>query len=130
MILKCTLNEIIAAPYYSILGDEVTSHILEHLALLTRFVDKSRNIWGVILTFLELEKIIGNRIGQTILTFLEKNNIPVENMHGQGYDSASNMSSSRVQYRKKGMQHAYGKQASRMPNAHMNIHLNIHLVNA
>ena len=38
----------------------------------------------------------GERIAESILDFLKESNIPVENMCGQGYDGASNMSSGRV----------------------------------
>ena len=42
----------------------------------------------------QLERITGEQIATSILMFLRENNIPVENMRGQGYDGASNMSSS------------------------------------
>ena len=88
IVLKGILNEIITAPYYSVSADEVTSHNVEHLALCVRFVVGNKNIIEEFLTFLELERINGSKIGQNILEFLKENNIPIENMRGQGYDGA------------------------------------------
>ena len=51
MILKGVLDELKAAPYYSILADEVTSHNVEHLAICTRFVDKKKDIREEFLSF-------------------------------------------------------------------------------
>lgn len=50
------------------------------------------------MSFLELERITGEKIAEAILEFLKENNIPVVNICGQGYDAcgASNMSSGGV----------------------------------
>ena len=87
------MEEVIAACYYAILADEVTSHNTEHLAICARFVDNNKNVREEFLTFVQLERITGEQIATSIL---RENNIPVENMRGQGYDGVSNMSSSRV----------------------------------
>ena len=78
------------------MADEVTSHNVDHLAICARFVDKNKDIREGFLSFLELERITGEKIAHDILEFLKENNIPVANMCGQGYDGASNMSSAGV----------------------------------
>lgn len=95
MILQGILDDLNAAPYYTILADEVTFHNAEHLAICARFVDRKKDI-REFLSFLKLERITGEKIAESILEFLKENNIPVVNMHGQGYDGASNMSSEGV----------------------------------
>ena len=90
------MEELNGTCYHSILADEVTSHNAEHLAICGRFVDKNKNVREEFLTFLQLERVTGEKIAESILDFLKESNIPVENMHGQGYDGASNMSSDRV----------------------------------
>lgn len=39
MLLQGILDELNAAPFYTILADEVTSHNVEHLAICARFID-------------------------------------------------------------------------------------------
>ena len=95
-ILRGILDDLNAAPYYSILADEVTSHNVEHLAICARFVDNNKDIREEFLSFLELERITGEKIAEGILGFLKENHIPVVNMCGHGYDGASNMSSAGV----------------------------------
>ena len=91
-ILKGILDDLSAATYYSNLADEVTLHNEEHLAICARFVDEKKE--EEFLTFIKLERITGEKIAENILAFLKENNIPVMNMRSQGYDGASNMSSS------------------------------------
>lgn len=120
MILQGILHDLNAAPYYSILADEVTSHNAEHLAICARFVDGNMDVREEFLFFLELERITGERIAQAILEFLKENNIPTANMRGQGYDGASNMSSAKV-----------GVQAHIMREAPLStyVHCNSHSLN-
>ena len=117
MILKGVLDELKAAPYYSILADEVTSHNVEHLAICARFVDKKKDIREEFLSFVELERINGEKIAEAILKFLKENDIPTVNMRGQGYDGASNMSSGAV-----GVQARIKKQAPLATYVHCNRH--------
>lgn len=93
IILKGILDDLNAATYYSILADEVTSHNEEHLAICAQFVNEKKGVREEFLTFIKLERITGEKIAENILAFL-KENVPVTNMCGQGYDGASNMSSS------------------------------------
>ena len=101
IILKHIVEEVKAAKFYSVLADEVTSHNVEHLALCARFVDSQKDIREEFLTFLPLQRITGEQIADEIITFLTENDIPVTDIRGQGYDGASNMSSSRVGVQKR-----------------------------
>ena len=69
------------------------------------------------MSFLELERITGEKIAEAILEFLKENNIPVVNMRGQGYDGASNMSSGGV-----GAQACIMKEAPLATYVHCNGH--------
>ena len=71
IVLKGILNEIITARYYSVLTDEVTSHNVDHFALCVKFFDGNKNIREEFLKFLELERITGSKIGQSILELVE-----------------------------------------------------------
>ena len=94
IILQDLVNEIKTAKFYSILADEVTSHNVEHLAVCARFVDRNREVREEFLSFIRIQRITGKQIAETLITFLQDNNIPLADMRGQGYDGASNMSSS------------------------------------
>ena len=96
IILRQIVHEVKRVKYFAILVDEVTAHNVEHLALRVRFVDDKGNIREEFLAFIALERITGRQIAASILQFLQENGIDAKNMHGQGYDGASNMSSNRV----------------------------------
>ena len=67
---------------------------MEHLAVCARFVDRNREVREKFLSFIRIQRITGKQIAETLITFLQDNNIPLADMRGQGYDGASNMSSS------------------------------------
>ena len=117
LILQGILNDLNAAPYYTILADEVTSHNVEHLAICARFVDGKKDVREEFLSFLKLEKITGEKIAEAILEFVKENNIPAVNMRSQGYDGASNMSSGGV-----GVQARIRKEAPLATYVHCNGH--------
>ena len=48
------------------------------------------------LSFIQLDRITGKQIAEAIIAFLNENDIAIADMRGQGYDGASNMSSSRA----------------------------------
>ena len=64
MILQGILDEVNVAPYYSILADEVASHNIEHLAICARYVDEKKDNREEFLSFLELERITGEKIAE------------------------------------------------------------------
>ena len=96
IILKRVLEEVKTARFFAVLADEVTSHNTEHIALCVRFVDSCKNIREDFLAFLPLQRITGEMIADAIISFLTENEIAVTCIRGQGYDGASNMSSSRI----------------------------------
>ena len=95
IILRDLLEEIRLAKFFTVLADEVTASNLEHLAICVRFVDVHSDIREEFLTFQQLERITGKHIAEAIIEYLQENGLQVENIRGQGYDGASNMSSSR-----------------------------------
>ena len=96
IILKDTVEEIKQARVYAVLSDEVVSNNFEHLAMCIRFVDAARVIREEFMTFQRMTRITGKHIAEAIFNFLQDNGFNVENIRGQGYDGASNMSSSRA----------------------------------
>ncbi|KAL5491305.1 hypothetical protein EMCRGX_G016568 [Ephydatia muelleri] len=96
IVLRTIVDELKAARWYAILADEVTSHNTEHLAICARFVDQNNDIREEFLAFIGIDRITGAEIADAIVKFLQDNDVPIENMRGQGYDGASNMSSDRV----------------------------------
>lgn len=95
-IQKKTVEEILEANYYSILGDEATSHNEEKLSIVIRFVDANKDIREEFLEFKDLERTTGAAVSETLLSTLRSLNIPIEDCRGQGYDGAASMSSQRV----------------------------------
>ena len=101
MILRDIIDEVKQADFYAILADEITSHNQEYLALCVRFVAKNKAVREEFLGFLKLNRITGQEIAGTIIKFLQEQGIPLNQMRGQGYDGAANMSSERVGVQKR-----------------------------
>ena len=95
-MLHTIVDELKAARWYAILADEVTSHNTEHLAICVRLVDQNNDIREEFLAFIDIDRITGAEIADAIVKFIQDNDVPIENMRGQGHDGASNMSSDRV----------------------------------
>ena len=96
MILKNLLEEIEAANLYSIITNEITSHNKEQLALCARFIDKNNDVREDFIAFIHLPRITGEVIAETIVSTLQGVGLKIENVRGQGYDGAANMSSDNV----------------------------------
>lgn len=96
IIQRKIIEEVREAQYFSILADEVTSHNQEQLALCVRFVDAQGQIREEFIEFLKLKNITGLNIAATIKQELSDLCLPIQNIVGQGYDGASNMSSAKV----------------------------------
>ena len=96
-IQESIVNQILSdAPYFSILADEVTDvSNREQLSFVIRFVDSDGYIHEEFLRFNNLQRITGEEIASSILDILPQWNLDIKNCRGQGYDGASNMSSSR-----------------------------------
>ena len=95
-IQKKIVEEILEAKYYSILGDEATSHNEEKLSIVIRFVDANKDIREEFLEFKDLERTTGAAVSETLLSTLRSLNIPIEDCRGQGYDGAASMSSQNI----------------------------------
>ena len=92
IILKNLLEEIKAAKLYSIMADEVTSYNKEQLAFCTRFLDKNKDVREDFIAFIHLPRITGEVIAGTIVSTLQGLGLEIENVSGQGYDGAADMS--------------------------------------
>ena len=89
------IEEIQAAKFFTILADKVTEcSNLEQVSTVIRFVDSDKNIREDFLGFITVERITGESLATALLSWLESHNIDVSFCRGQGYDGASNMSSS------------------------------------
>ena len=89
------VTEIQAAKFYTILADEATDcSNLEQVSIVIRFVDGDKRIREDFLGFITVERITGESLATALLSWLETHNIDVSLCRGQGYDGASNMSSS------------------------------------
>ena len=89
------VEEVKTAKYFSILADEVEDCAnLEQVSLVLRFVDSCNEIREEFMEFITVERITGESISAAIFSWLEKHDIDVTLCRGQGYDGASNMSSS------------------------------------
>jgi hypothetical protein len=96
VIGNCISNDIIAqvkqAKFYSVIADEVTDAAnKEELSISLRFV-----LDGVVkemfVDFVEVERITGRVLAQTILQWLSAHGLSPADIRGQCYDGASNMS--------------------------------------
>jgi len=96
IILKNLLEEIKAAKLYSIMADEVTGHNKEQLALCAGFIDKNNDVRERFIAFIHLPRTTGEVIAETIVSTLQGLGLEIENVRGQGYDGAANMSSDNV----------------------------------
>ena len=71
------IEEIARAKFFPVMADKVTTYIKEMLLICFCYVDQNEVI-RVVLEFLELERITESEIGNTILTFFEKNGIDIK----------------------------------------------------
>ena len=91
------IEEIHVAKFFTILADEVSDCAnLEQVSLVIRFVDSEKCIREEFLGFVTVERITGEALATALLSRLKDHNIDISFCRGQGYDGASNMSSSTV----------------------------------
>ena len=120
------IQDILSAKFYTIMADEVTSHNQEFMPLCIRFVDKENNIREEFLEFLTIKRITGRKLADKVLDCLNQKQIPLNDMRGQCYDGAANMSSDRC-----GLQRCIREQAPLAPYTRCNSHaLNLVIVHA
>ena len=92
------LAEIREATFHSVMADEVTSHNDQIMSICIRFVDQKKQIREEFLDFMPLERITGEHLAEKMVKFYNDVNLDLQQIRGQCYDGASNMSS-----RKKGL---------------------------
>lgn len=115
------LGEIKEARWYSILCDEVTDESnREQLSVVLRFVDSNCNIREEFLDFVDTKRITGEVLARKLKETLVKYDLDFQDCRGQGYDGASNMSSTGA-----GVQ---GRLTAENPKA-VYIHCNSHILN-
>ena len=85
IIQKKYIEEIKDAQYHSVLADEITNSNNEILSICILYVNQEKQICEVFLDFLSLERITGERTGQTILKFFEEKGITILDCRGQCY---------------------------------------------
>jgi hypothetical protein len=91
------IKEMKVAKYFSILADEATDYAgLEQVSIVFRFVDKDKQIREEFLDFLTVKRITGELISSALLARIQEMGLDIAFCRGQGYDGASNMSSSNV----------------------------------
>lgn len=85
-------DEVLKTKYYTMIADEVGDVASkEQLSLCLHYV-LDAVVKKVFVDFVEVERIIGETLGQAILYWLTTHGLPLSNMRGQCYDGASNMS--------------------------------------
>lgn len=92
------LDKLKSAKYYSIIVD-CTPDIskVEQMSIVLRFIDIGTGVTAEVifceyfLEFFPAEKSTGEALTEYILEVLQKYNIPLKNMRGQGYDNGANM---------------------------------------
>lgn len=88
-------HEIEEAKFYSVIADEVTDCAnKEQLSISFRYVFNG-TVKEVFVGFVEVERITGKIIADTIIKSLNTWGLPLQHMRGQCYDGASNMSGAR-----------------------------------
>ena len=78
---------------HSISDNEVTSSNDKILSICMRYLDEFQNILEVFIGFLNLERITGEHIWETILKFYRELGLDVKECKGQCYDGAANIQS-------------------------------------
>lgn len=90
------LSEVKSAQFFSIIADEVTDvSNKEDLSLVIRYLVEGE-IREMFVDFIQVERITGEVLSSAILQWLANHNVSLDNMRGQCYDGAANMSGART----------------------------------
>lgn len=89
------ISEIKQAKFFSVIADEVSSHNVEHLSLCLRYIDGHHDIQEKHIAFVKLQRVRASDITNAIISTLEVLGISLEDLRGQCFDGASNMSGSK-----------------------------------
>jgi hypothetical protein len=88
-------KEVMKDKYFSIIADEVTDiSNKEQLSLCLRYVGEDK-VKEIFIDFIEVERITGKSLAENILQALTSWRLRHEDIRGQCYDGASNMSGAR-----------------------------------
>ena len=86
------VDEVKKSKYYAILADEISSNNTEHLALRLCFFDTHCDIREEFVGFVKLQRIRACDIASAILAYISDIGLSLDDLRGQGYDGAVNMS--------------------------------------
>ena len=92
IIQQDIINEVKEAKIHTILCDEVTSSNDDIMSLCIRFVDAEKQIREEFIDFIHVERITGEVLFEAVVNFYKRNDIHLEDLRGQCYDGATNMS--------------------------------------
>ncbi|XP_050064715.1 zinc finger MYM-type protein 1-like [Aphis gossypii] len=95
LILKKIVKEVNMAACFSVLADETTDiSVKEQLSICVRYVAGSGTdvyLCERFLMYIEIDSLTGKDLAFSIINGLNSCGVNCSNMHGQGYDGASNM---------------------------------------
>jgi hypothetical protein len=112
------IREIKSAAFHSIIVDEVTASNDQMMSVCIRFVDHERNIREEFLEFISVKRITGEALANAIFQFYVDTGLNVDDLRGQCYDGAANMSSE-----KKSLSAIISRQNSNAIYMHCNSHI-------
>ncbi|KAI3450188.1 hypothetical protein Pfo_006853 [Paulownia fortunei] len=84
-------EEIGDAKYYLIVDESRDKSKREQMAIVLRFVDKECFIWEKFFDVVHIEDTKASTLKREISSIISHNNLIIQNIRGQGYDSASTM---------------------------------------
>ena len=126
MIQAAIIEEMKSAGVHGIMADEVTSDNAEIVSLCFRFVDSKDNVREEFLEFVDVSRITGVKIAETIVQFYKVKGLDIKLLRSQCYDGAANMSSE-----KKGVAAMISRHSSSSPYIHCHSHvLNLSIANS
>ena len=95
-IRELILSDIKQARFFSLLADEVTDiSNQEQVSVAVRYVDKQSEVREVFVDLVSVERITGQALANALIDRLTSWGLQLENLRGQAYDGATNMSGSK-----------------------------------
>lgn len=92
LVTEKIISEVKKSLYFSVLCDETTDIAgIEQMSICIRFL-KCEKIVETFLTFVAVSSLAGENLANVILQIIENYGLDINNLRGQGYDGASNMS--------------------------------------
>ena len=95
-IRELILSDIKQARFFSLLADEVTDiSNQEQVSVAVKYVGKQSEVREVFVDLVSVERITGQALADALIDRLTSWGLRLENLRGQAYDGASNMSGSK-----------------------------------